>query len=106
MDFAAPGYRSYASGALSGVGGEGTVWSASVPDGSTGAWRLLFSATNMNPSNANNRGNGFLLRCLSAFIGFRLFRTAEQERIHRTDVPGVSVGYGRRQRMRVNSATH
>ncbi|WP_297829679.1 hypothetical protein [uncultured Rikenella sp.] len=57
------------------VGNEGTVWSASVPDGSTNAWRLLFNATNMNPSNANNRGNGFLLRCLSAFIGFRLFRT-------------------------------
>ncbi|WP_304708612.1 hypothetical protein [uncultured Rikenella sp.] len=65
MDFAAPGFRSYASGALSGVGGEGTVWSASVPDGSTGAWRLLFSATIMDPSSAYTRGNGFLLRCLS-----------------------------------------
>ncbi len=65
MDLAAPGYRSYASGALSGVGGEGTVWSASVPDGSTGAWRLLFSATIMNPSSAYTRGNGFQLRCLS-----------------------------------------
>ncbi|WP_294600439.1 hypothetical protein [uncultured Rikenella sp.] len=54
------------------VGNEGTVWSASVPDGSTNAWRLVFNATNMNPSNANNRGNGFLLRCLSAFIGSRL----------------------------------
>ncbi|WP_300829470.1 hypothetical protein [uncultured Rikenella sp.] len=65
MDLAAPGYRSYASGALSGVGGEGTVWSASVPDGSTGAWRLLFSATIMDPSSAYTRGNGFQLRCLS-----------------------------------------
>ncbi|WP_304708475.1 hypothetical protein [uncultured Rikenella sp.] len=47
-----------------GVGNEGTVWSASVPDGSTGAWRLLFDATRMNPSHADNRGLGFQLRCL------------------------------------------
>ncbi|WP_294592897.1 hypothetical protein [uncultured Rikenella sp.] len=48
-----------------GVGNEGTVWSASVPDGSTNAWRLLFSATAMNPSTASNRGSGYQLRCLS-----------------------------------------
>ncbi|WP_304708766.1 hypothetical protein [uncultured Rikenella sp.] len=61
----APGFRHHASGALDGFGNEGTVWSASVPDGSTGAWRLLFYATGMYPSTANDRGYGFQLRCLS-----------------------------------------
>ncbi len=61
----APGYRYPADGALLGVGNEGTVWSASVPDGSTRAWRLLFGAAGMDPSYAYHRGTGFLLRCLS-----------------------------------------
>ncbi|WP_300829498.1 hypothetical protein [uncultured Rikenella sp.] len=52
-------------GDLTGVGNEGTVWSASVPDGSTHAWRLLFNAAGMHPSNAYDRGTGFQLRCLS-----------------------------------------
>ena len=61
----APGYRSRADGVQRGIGSEGTVWSASVHDGSTDAWRLLFSAVNMNPSDATYRGHGFQLRCLS-----------------------------------------
>ncbi|WP_300400620.1 hypothetical protein [uncultured Rikenella sp.] len=62
---AAPGYRNRADGVQRGVGNEGTVWSASVPDGSTNAWRLLFNATGMYPSYASGRGGGFQLRCLS-----------------------------------------
>ncbi|WP_300829049.1 hypothetical protein [uncultured Rikenella sp.] len=63
--YPAPGFRNHASGVPGGVGDEGSVWSASVPDGSMYAWRLLFHATNMSPSNASYRGYGFLLRCLS-----------------------------------------
>ena len=63
--YPAPGYRGRADGVQRGVGNEGTVWSASVHDGSTDAWRLLFSAVNMNPSDATYRGHGFQLRCLS-----------------------------------------
>ncbi|WP_294593485.1 hypothetical protein [uncultured Rikenella sp.] len=61
----APGYRNHTDGALLGVGGEGTVWSAWVPGGSTRAWRLLFGAAGMDPSYAYHRGFGFQLRCLS-----------------------------------------
>ncbi|WP_297627156.1 hypothetical protein [uncultured Rikenella sp.] len=63
--YPAPGFRNYSTGALGAIGSEGTVWSASVPDDSTNAWRLLFHATNMDPSHAYNRGYGFQLRCLS-----------------------------------------
>ncbi|WP_294591669.1 hypothetical protein [uncultured Rikenella sp.] len=63
--YPAPGYRGHADGVQRNVGSEGTVWSASVPDGSTGAWRLLFGTPGMLPSYATYRGNGFLLRCLS-----------------------------------------
>ena len=63
--YPAPGYRGHADGVQRNVGYEGAVWSASVPDGSTNAWRLLFNAAYMHPSTANYRGAGFLLRCLS-----------------------------------------
>ena len=65
---AAPGYRDYGrtvyEGVAGNVGGEGTVWSASVPSGTQGM-NLNFHVSCLYPSNANYRGYGFLLRCLS-----------------------------------------
>ena len=63
--YPAPGYRFRYTGKTGCVGDEGSVWSASAADGSTGAWRLLFNMTSMDPSGASYRAYGFLLRCLS-----------------------------------------
>ncbi|WP_304708629.1 hypothetical protein [uncultured Rikenella sp.] len=64
----APGYRDYGrtgyEGVAGNVGGEGTVWSASVPSGTQGM-NSNFHVSWLYPSNANYRGYGFLLRCLS-----------------------------------------
>ena len=67
----APGFRNNTSGALNNVGNEGSVWSASA-NGTNGVY-LRFVMNAAQPGNSNNRANGFLLRCLSAFIALLLF---------------------------------
>ncbi|WP_294596539.1 hypothetical protein [uncultured Rikenella sp.] len=61
----APGLRYHDTGALDQPGYGGVLWSASAVNNSTYAWRLVFGATNLLASYASNRGDGFLLRCLS-----------------------------------------
>ncbi len=61
----APGYRHRDTGALNNVGNNGYSWSSAVSG--TNGMNLNFNATWLNPSNANNRGYGLQLRCLSAF---------------------------------------
>ncbi len=62
----APGYRDFGrtgyEGVARNVGNNGYSWSSSV-SGSNGFY-LNFNTTNLNPSNANNRGHGFQVRCL------------------------------------------
>ena len=62
---AAPGFRRRDSGALSSLGNEGTVWSASTEANGAEGWRLTFLTTSMNPQSAHSCAFGFLLRCLS-----------------------------------------
>lgn len=62
----APGFRNNTTGALNNVGNEGSVWSASA-SGTNGVY-LRFVTNAVQPSNANNRANGFPVRCLQAFI--------------------------------------
>ena len=61
----APGCRRRDSGALSSLGNEGTVWSASTEANGAEGWRLTFLTTSMNPQSAHSCAFGFLLRCLS-----------------------------------------
>ena len=66
----APGYRDFGRAGYEGVvreiGNNGFSWSSTVSG--TNAFYLNFNSTNLNPSNANNRGHGFQVRCLQAFI--------------------------------------
>ncbi|WP_294592787.1 hypothetical protein [uncultured Rikenella sp.] len=62
-DSPAPGYRNYTLGALSGVGNEGSVWSASASG--IGGLDLYFHITGLYLNSSNGRGYGFQLRCLS-----------------------------------------
>ena len=67
----APGYRDFGRAGYEGVaretGNNGFSWSSTVSG--TNGYYLNFNPTNLNPSNANNRGHGFQVRCLQAFIG-------------------------------------
>ncbi|MCM1250726.1 MAG: fibrobacter succinogenes major paralogous domain-containing protein [Alistipes sp.] len=70
----ASGYRSNTSGALGGVGAEGSSWSSAPNDaGNSNAGRILFQTSGVNPLNNTNRSFGFPVRCVqhlqAAFIG-------------------------------------
>ncbi len=61
----ASGYRNNTTGALGGIGDEGTAWSSSTfADGSNNAGRLLFKGSLVNPLNNINRSYGFSVRCV------------------------------------------
>ncbi len=62
----ASGNRRSDTGGMNNVSGNGFYWSASL-SGSTGGYNLNFNSTGVNPSNGNNRANGFQVRCLQAF---------------------------------------
>lgn len=57
----ASGYRANGSGALTNVGSNGNYWSF-APYSQTYARNLNFNSGNVNPSNNNNRANGFAVR--------------------------------------------
>ncbi|WP_294600767.1 hypothetical protein [uncultured Rikenella sp.] len=59
----APGFRDLNTGALSYVGNEGSVWSASA-DGIYSV-RVRFLTNAVQPDYARYRGHGLQLRCLS-----------------------------------------
>ncbi|MBU6426743.1 four helix bundle protein [Patescibacteria group bacterium] len=56
------GYRDNSSGSLNNQGGNGNYWSSSVSG--TNAFNLNFNSSGVNPSNTNNRANGFSVRCI------------------------------------------
>lgn len=62
----ASGNRNNSNGGLNNVGSNGYYWSAS-PNSATNGYNLNFNSTNVNPSNNNNRTNGFPVRCVRAF---------------------------------------
>lgn len=64
--FPATGNRNVATGVLTNVGSNGNYWS-DTPNSSANGYNLNFNAGNVNPSNNNNRGNGFAVRCVSEF---------------------------------------
>lgn len=61
----ASGYLNNGNGTLNNVGSNGNYWSAS-PNGQNG-YNLNFNSSNVNPSNNNNRANGFPVRCVQEF---------------------------------------
>ncbi len=63
IHLSAPGYRSNSTGTLYGIGEGGYSYSSSV-NGSKGMY-LEWDATWLLPNNANSRGHGLQLRCLS-----------------------------------------
>ncbi|MCM1151804.1 MAG: hypothetical protein NC209_07455 [Alistipes sp.] len=64
-DLSASGFRTFPTGALTNVGAQGLCWSSSASAaGSTTASDLNFNSTNVNPSNGDNRANGFTVRCV------------------------------------------
>ena len=67
----AAGYRDrVGTGALLAVGANGYVWSSSTfASGNINAGNMDFNATWVNPLNANNRSNGFSVRCVQHLCG-------------------------------------
>ena len=66
----ASGFRNNTTGALGGIGDEGTAWSSSsYASGNYNAGRLLFKASLVNPLNNINRAYGFSVRCVQASAG-------------------------------------
>ena len=61
--FPASGYRNRSDGSMTNVGSSGRYWSASPTSESYGYY-LYFDSSNVNPSNNNNRANGFSVRCV------------------------------------------
>ena len=58
------------TGALLAVGANGYVWSSSTfASGNINAGNMDFNATWVNPLNANNRSNGFSVRCVQHLCG-------------------------------------
>lgn len=62
----ASGYRNNSDGSMNNVGSNGNYWSAS-PNSANNGYYLNFNSSNVNPSNNNNRANGFSVRCVQAF---------------------------------------
>jgi hypothetical protein len=52
------------NGSFNNVGTEGRYWSSTV-NNANNAHNLYFIATNVNPANNNNKGNGFAIRCVA-----------------------------------------
>ncbi|GHT48814.1 hypothetical protein FACS189440_13290 [Bacteroidia bacterium] len=61
--FPAAGNRNNSNGALNNVGLNGNYWSSTTAG--TGAYNLNINSGRVYPSNINNRGNGFSVRCIS-----------------------------------------
>ncbi len=66
----ASGLRNYNSGGMGNVSSVGYNWSASL-NGATNGYNLRFDSESVNPSNSNNRANGFPVRCLQVFTASR-----------------------------------
>ncbi|RHA81915.1 hypothetical protein DW916_16470 [Segatella copri] len=60
------GYRNSNDGSMNNVGSNGYSWSSS-PYNDNNGYNLNFNSGNVNPSNNNNRANGFSVRCVQAF---------------------------------------
>ena len=70
----ATGYRHATTGALGGIGGEGTALSSSpVAVGVNNASRLLFNAGSVGPFNGTNRAYALSVRCVQASAPKLLF---------------------------------
>lgn len=66
----ASGYRHAATGALGGIGVEGTALSSSpLASGHNNASRMLFNAGNVGPFNGTNRAYALSVRCVQASAG-------------------------------------
>jgi len=66
----ASGYRNRETGALGGIGAEGSSWSSSSYAASNvNAGRLIFNAGNVNPLNNTNRANALSVRCVQHLPG-------------------------------------
>ena len=66
LPFPASGNRNNSNGAMNTVGSNGNYWSSS-PNSVTNGFNLNFNSGSVNPSNNNNRANGFPVRCVRAF---------------------------------------
>ncbi len=53
------------SGVLNNAGINGNYWSSTANSSANNAYNLNFNASDVNPSNNNNRWNGFSLRCFT-----------------------------------------
>ena len=63
----ASGYRNNSNGSLNNAGSNGNYWFCS-PNSTTNGYNLNFNSSNVNPSNNNNRANGFPVRCLRELV--------------------------------------
>ena len=62
--FPRSGNYNYNSGGLNNRGSNGYFWS-SRSNSATNSYNLNFNASNLNPQNNNNKGNGFAVRCVA-----------------------------------------
>ena len=63
------GHANVNSAILRNAGQNGYDWSSRSYSTTTNAYNLNFNASDVNPSNYNNRWNGFPLRCLALCRG-------------------------------------
>ncbi len=87
----ASGYRHTATGALGGIGVEGTALSSSpLASGHNNASRILFNAGNVGPFNGTNRAYALSVRCVQASAG-PLFPGGKP---NMKNMEGETVGFG------------
>ena len=55
------------TGSLRNAGNNGNYWASTAYQSELYAYNLNFNSANVNPSNNNNRWNGFTVRCLAGF---------------------------------------
>ena len=86
---AAPGYRSNGTGALAGVGNEGSGWSSGF-SGTNGVY-LLSDVSRLNPSYASHRAHGFQVQCLQVFTGALIFIFHLKNVPRRLQIPKIAL---------------
>ncbi len=59
------GNRNWSNGNMNNQGTNGNYWSSSP--NTTNGYNLNFNASNINPSNNNNRANGYSVRCFKNY---------------------------------------
>ena len=67
LSYVRSGNYNWNSGGLNNRGSNGNYWSAATYN-TNNSRNLNFNASNLNPRNGNNKGNGFAVRCVASSV--------------------------------------